>query len=152
MLSDCFYHITRSGIKTTNCYKWVDWWQILWPPCEKIRVIESPSLEIPPLSRNNTVLAFINVVDYQMPRIEINPCHWTSVLWDSTNYLQRHLSLLTFLTSPHCQIPRVKLKCYIEKNPTILHFPSFCKVNGISFVSHNLITLLLCFLSFEFGN
>ena len=106
--------------------KWVDWWKILWPPCEKMRVIKSRSLEIPPLSWNNTVLAFINVVDYQMPGFEINPCRWTSVLWDSTNYLQRHLSLLTFLTSPHCQIPGVTLKCYIEKNPTILHFPPFC--------------------------
>ena len=105
--------------KTTNCCKWVGWWQILWPPCEKMRVIESRSLEIPPLSQNNTVLAFINVVDYQMPGFEINPCRWTSVLWDSTNYLQRHLSLLTFLTSPHCQIPGVKLKCYVEKKSSL---------------------------------
>ena len=145
MLSDCSCHITRPGIKTTNCYKWVDWWQILWPPCEKMRVIECRSLEIPPLSWNNTVLAFINVVDYQMPGFEINPCRWTSVLWDSTNYLQRHLSLLTFPTSPHCQIPGVKLKCYVEKNPTILHFPLSCKVKFILFVSNNLITLLLLF-------
>ena len=152
MLSGCSYHITRLGIKRTNCNRWIGQWHILWPSCE-----------INPCHRVSVLWDSSFILKQHCPRLWKCCGLSNAKVWNqsvSLNLGPLRFHQLSSTTSLAPDLPNFsplsnstgQVEMLHRKKSNYSSFSFICKVNGISFVSHNLITLLLCFLSFEFGN